>query len=400
MISVEGNERLTRVGKGTPCGELMRRYWHPVAATVTLNEKRVMRVRIMGEDLVLFRDLSGNLGLVQERCPHRSASLALGLLEENGIRCRYHGWHFDCEGSCVSQPFEDTVSTGSFKEHVSLDAYKVQELGGLIFAYLGPDPAPLLPRWDTLVETEHDHFIQTTVLPCNWLQCQENSADPVHFEWLHAHGSNELARRLGLRDEVMTPRRHLKIEFDLFEYGIMKRRLLEGDDPETSPDWNVGHPMLFPNILAGGNLQWRVPMDDEHTYNVSYTVRPRPERTPVQREIPVSELPYADENGEFILTGILNQDLAAWITQGPVAPRHLENLGRSDRGVLLLRRWLEDNMKKVETGEEPGALLRDPALNDPVFVIPGMKGQRLTTVQKMTPFELGEMLVSATTTRE
>lgn len=395
MISVEQNERLTKVSKGTPCGELMRRYWHPVAASVRLKDKRIMRVRIMGEDLVLFRDLSGNLGLVQERCPHRSASLALGLLEENGIRCRYHGWQFTCEGVCTEQPFEDTVGTGSFKEHVSIDAYKVQELGGLIFAYLGPDPAPLLPRWDALVEREHDHFIQLTVLPCNWLQCQENSADPVHFEWLHAHGSNEIARRLGMKEEVMTPRKHLKIDFDLFEYGIMKRRLLEGDDPETSPDWNVGHPMLFPNILAGGNLQWRVPMDDEHTFHVSYGLRPRPEGAPEQREIPTADLPYADDNGEFILTGILNQDLAAWITQGPVTPRHLENLGRSDRGILMLRRWLEENMDRVARGEEPGALIRDPALNEPFFNIPGMKGQRLTTVQKMTPFELGQVLVSA-----
>jgi len=247
---------------------------------------------------------------------------------------------------------------------------------------------------DTLVDTERDHFIQVTEIPCNWLQCQENSADPVHFEWLHAHGSNEVSRRLGLGD-VMTPRRHLKVEFDVFEFGIMKRRLLEGDDPETSPDWNIGHPMLFPNVLAGGNLQYRVPIDDENTLHFSYQTRERAEGAPVQQEVPASELPFVDENGEFIMTGILNQDLAAWITQGRVTPREQENLGRSDRGILLLRAWLKENIEKVARGEDPGGLIRDPSLNEPVFMIPGMKGQRLTSVQTMTPYELGQTLVTA-----
>jgi 5,5'-dehydrodivanillate O-demethylase len=398
MLSQEENARLTATAAGTPAGELLRRYWHPIAAVTVLTEtKPTRRVRIMGEDLVLYRDLSGHLGLVQERCPHRSASLALGLPDTEGIRCPYHGWYFNGEGHCLAQPFEEIDGPG-FKERVGIAAYPVQELGGLVFAYLGPLPAPILPRLDVLVDRDNDHFIGITHLPCNWLQCQENSADPVHFEWLHAHMGNQVAQRLGL-GEVMTPKRHLKIDFDVFEFGIMKRRLLEGDDPETSPDWNIGHPMLFPNILAGGGLQYRVPMDDENTLHITYATRPRQPGTAPQEVIPARNIPYADEDGEFILNSIVNQDFSAWIVQGPVAPRELENIGRSDRGVALLRQWLSENIAKVERGEEPGALIRDPSINEPVFKIPGMTGQRLTSVQTMTPAELAEKLQAAAAQR-
>jgi 5,5'-dehydrodivanillate O-demethylase len=375
MMAAEENQRLSQVGPDTPGGKLLRRYWQPVAATVALKDRPTLRVRIMGEDLVLYRDRSGAYGLVQERCPHRSASLALGIPEENGLRCRYHGWLFSKTGSCLEQPFEDKAGSGNYKNHIRVTAYPVQELGGLLFAYLGPDPAPLLPRLELLLDTQRHRKIQTSVIPCNWLQCQENSLDPVHFEWLHAHGSNDLARRAGLPD-VMVPREHLKIAFDVFEFGIMKRRLLEGDDPATSDIWNVGHPMLFPNVLAGNGLQYRVPIDDGHTLHISYQATDTPDGAGPQSEVPAEELPYADGEGNFILTSVLQQDLSAWVTQGPIAPRELENLGRSDRGILIFRRWLKENIDKVARGEEPGGLIRDPALNEPYFNVPGMKGRR------------------------
>ena len=148
MLTAEHNERLTRVGAGTPMGELMRRYWHPVAAGVELNPKTPTKaVRLLGEDLTLFRMLDGKLGLVARRCAHRSTDLVQGIPEPNGIRCAYHGWVYGPDGRCVEMPNEPNEA---FKDKIRIPAYSVEELGGVVFAYMGPQPAPLVPRWDLL----------------------------------------------------------------------------------------------------------------------------------------------------------------------------------------------------------------------------------------------------------
>ena len=142
MLSKEANERLTRVGMGTPMGELLRRYWHPIATVPELTAEPVLAVTVLGENLALYRTETGDLGLVAQRCPHRGASLAYGIPESDGLRCAYHGWKFDRAGSCLEQPAEPKDST--FRERIKIPAYPVQEMGGLIWAYLGPEPAPLL----------------------------------------------------------------------------------------------------------------------------------------------------------------------------------------------------------------------------------------------------------------
>ena len=172
MLSQEANDRLTRVGPGTPCGELMRRYWIPIAPLAQLLEDPVRKVRVLGEDLVLYRDRQGGLGLVGERCAHRAVELRWGIPDENGLRCPYHGWLYGHEGQCLDTPLEDPKST--FKDRVNIGGYPVQELGGLVFAYLGPKPAPLLPPWDLFVAPNTIRQIGISVLNCNWLQCQEN----------------------------------------------------------------------------------------------------------------------------------------------------------------------------------------------------------------------------------
>src|SRR5271154_4217502 len=139
MLTAEENVRLTRVGPGTPMGELMRRYWHPIAALAEMKSAWTKRVRLLGEDLVLFRDRSGTFGLIEDLCPHRRASLAYGIPAIDGIRCPYHGWKFDATGACIEQPNEPEDS--SFKDKVTTTAYPVGELGGLLWAYLGPLPA-------------------------------------------------------------------------------------------------------------------------------------------------------------------------------------------------------------------------------------------------------------------
>ena len=139
MLSVEENELLTQVGPGTPMGTLLRYYWHPVCAADELLKSpfRTKEVKILGEELVVYRDRSGELGIVDKYCTHRRASLAYGVVEENGIRCQYHGWKFDSTGSCIEQPFEDTTHPeDNFRAKCGIRAYKVQEMGGLVFAYM------------------------------------------------------------------------------------------------------------------------------------------------------------------------------------------------------------------------------------------------------------------------
>jgi 5,5'-dehydrodivanillate O-demethylase oxygenase subunit len=371
MLSVEENELLIRVGPGTPMGELMRRYWHPIAAAGELAKKPTKEVTVLGEELVLYKDRSGTLGLIGRRCPHRRVSLVYGVPEPDGLRCQYHGWKFDETGQCTEAPFEDTVNPEArFRDRIKLPGYPVQELGGLVFAYLGPQPAPLLPHWAPLTWENAVHDIAITVLPCNWLQCQENSLDPVHVEWLHSYYGNYTREQEGLpprRNPGAPPMKHVKIAFDTFKYGIIKRRLVAGAD-ENHDDWTHGHPILFPNILLVGSpeqttLQFRVPIDDAHTYHVSlYSWAAAPGKpAPRQDEIPYRYVDIRDAEGNFTYqTTVFNQDYMAWVTQGEVALRNLEKLGESDAGVILFRKMLKQQTELVLDGGEPMCVFREP----------------------------------------
>ena len=373
MLSPEENELLTGVGPGTPMGTLLRRYWYPIAATSELVERPTKSVKILGESLVLYRDKKGRPGLVGPQCAHRRMSLLLGIPESDGLRCAYHGWLYDRNGRCVEQPFEQAEDPSTtFKERVKIPAYPVQELGGLIFAYLGPEPAPLLPRWDLFVRDGVLRDIGAAVVPCNWLQIMENSLDPVHVEWLHQHFYNYVQERLGRSDFKGKPVRHQKIAFRLFDYGIIKNRLLEGESEENE-DWQVGHPVIFPNMLLSGStsrptFQIRVPIDDTHTWHVWYTCYARPDIKEAQELIPFYKVPVPgfDNDGEpqwSLLDNNSGEDIAAWVTQGEIADRSAERLGLSDKGIILYRHLLEEQLEKVKTGEDPMNVFRDPAKN-------------------------------------
>lgn len=371
MESAEGNRQLTQVGRGTPMGELMRRYWQPIGAADEMAQRWTQRVRLLGEDLVLFKSRQGALGLIAEQCPHRRASFFHGIPTEQGIRCPYHGWEFDAKGHCLQQPFE--ADNPVFRERCGTEAYPVQELGGVLFAYLGPLPAPLLPRFDGFVADGAIRIMGRALLPVNWLQIMENSLDPVHTEWLHGHQYEFLKEKEGVK--VAISARHEKIDFREFEFGITKHRLLEGHS-EDSDDWRIGHPILFPNILAVGNgdpkaryhsFQMRVPVDDEHTLHLWYNAYLPPAGAHVPERLRAKlhtyEVPFRDERGEFIMDNIDGQDMMAWITQGAIADRTAEHLGASDKGVVMYRRALRREMDKVQAGLDPMGLLRDPARN-------------------------------------
>src|SRR5712691_12280889 len=363
MLSVEENELLTKVGPGTPMGTLMRYYWQPVCGLDDLLRSpfRTKEVKILGEEIVVYRDRSGTLGCVDKYCTHRRASLAYGVVEENGIRCQYHGWKFNENGTCVEQPFEDTTHPEDrFRDKCGIKSYKVEEMGGLIFAYLGPQPTPELPAWGPLVWENAVRDIAIAELPCNWLQCQENSLDPVHTEWLHGYaGTYFKALKAGTEPGWEHRQRHQKIGFDLFEHGIIKRRVSEGHD-ENHDEWKVGHSILFPQILLVGNpinntMQYRVPMDETRTLHFSvYTWRGAPgAEVPKQDVVPSRKVPLTDENGYLIVDIQFNQDYMAWITQGSIAKRNLEKLGESDKGIILFRKTLMQQMEIVRDGGRP-----------------------------------------------
>ena len=376
MLSVEQNDRLTRVGPGTPMGELMRRYWHPVAATVEMDENPTKAVRHLGENLVLYKDRSGTLGLIQESCPHRRVNLLYGIPEEQGLRCPYHGWRFDETGRCLEMPAEAPDST--FKDRVTALTYPVREMSGLIWAYLGPAPAPLVPRYDLFVWENILRDIGVQVLPCNWLQCQENSLDPIHLEWLHAYQSGYVLELEGVPPEKRRPvPRHEKIGFDIFEHGVIKRRTYrgtkeEGGTTEDDPEWQLGHPIIFPNWLRVGNgFQMRIPVDDTHTriWYYTYYAPPAGMTAPQQDTIPLYDVPIFGENGRNLRNFTIAQDTMAWTTQGPIADRTVERLAESDKGVILFRRLLQEQMRIVEDGGEPMNVIRDPAKNEIITLI-------------------------------
>jgi len=198
MLTAQENETLTQVGPGTSMGRLLRWYWHPIAAATQLDENPVMRVKLLGESLVLFRDRRGSLGLLSDTCAHRGVNLVFGIPEPEGLRCPYHGWLYDSTGQCLQMPTEPEDTT--FPNRVKIVAYPAQELAGLIFAYLGPQPAPLLPNWDLFVCENVLRDIGFQVVPCNWLQMQENDCDPAHVGWLHDYFSNYALERLGRPD--------------------------------------------------------------------------------------------------------------------------------------------------------------------------------------------------------
>lgn len=379
MLTQSENERLTRVGPGTPMGDLLRRYWQPIAPAAVLEENPVRRVRILGEDLVLYRDRSGGLGLVGPRCAHRLVDLRFGIPEDHGLRCPYHGWCYDDAGRCIETPLESSHSR--LKDRIRIPAYPVEELGGLVFAYLGPEPAPLLPRWDFLVWPNMLRQIGITVIPCNWLQCHENSVDPMHNRYLHGNFFKySLERKDALEERVGDATRSHRafssmrqtegadgIVFERDRYGLRKgvrysqKRGAAKDEIHWFP-YNV-----FPCYSRGSGrvrtqVNMRIPMDDTRTYHINYVLYGVPGvEAPLQKVIPWFEAPLFDEKGEPIVDYVLGQDMTAWWAQGDIVDRTQEHLAGTDVAILEFRRLISDQLDLVAAGRDPINVFRDPS---------------------------------------
>ncbi|MFL5047931.1 MAG: Rieske 2Fe-2S domain-containing protein [Xanthobacteraceae bacterium] len=355
MLTAARNEQLTRVGPGTPMGALLRRYWMPVAGASEFDTTSIKPLRLMGEDLVLYKDLGGRYGLVDRHCPHRRADLSYGWVEAIGIRCSYHGWLMDETGRCVEQPYEDVANPSlRARDRCATKAYPVRELAGLLWAYLGPLPAPELPVWEPFTWANGFREIVLAEIPCNWFQCQENSIDPVHFEWMHDNWS---LRQRGA--EGAAPK-HLKIRFEEFDHGFIYKRVREGQS-ESDRYWTVGRVALWPNgFYLGSHFEWRVPVDDENTLSVAWFFMRVPKgREPyVQDAIPTWVSPIKDANGRWISSHVINQDIAAWVGQGTIADRTKENLRSSDVGITMMRQRFFADMEAVAAGRDPKGVIR------------------------------------------
>lgn len=367
MLSQEENALLTSVGPGTPGGEMMRRYWHPVGLSADVGESPQL-VRILGEDLVLFRTKAGATGLVDARCPHRGASLAYGCVEKEGLRCRYHGWLFDAQGRCLEQPGE--TGRSQLKDKIRHRAYETRELGGLVFAYLGPQPAPILPRFDSLVR--EDGVRKATVarvVNCNFLQIVENSMDPVHLPFLHGQS---------IKVWASIP------EFTVEEtdFGMRQVQYRPGPTPQQRYVRSVmyilpcsrmlGIPAADDDLSTPTTIRtiWAVPMDDTSTIEfelrfqpahggrkLDYKFDPGPGAFEVTQAQPFQqyrECPRYEGYPEFFGA----QDQLIQLSQGPVAPRHIEHLGTSDRGVIMARKVLRQAIEDVKKSKDPRGVIR------------------------------------------
>jgi 5,5'-dehydrodivanillate O-demethylase oxygenase subunit len=350
------NELLTRIGPGTRMGNLMRRYWWPVGFSESVQDEPVP-VRILGEDLILFRDGEGKVGLMDRHCAHRRASLELGRVEKNGIRCCYHGWLYGTDGQCLEMPAEEPDCP--LLKEVKLAAYRTEELGGLIFGYMGPDPAPLLPRYDLLVRDDMDRTLSASVEHCNWLQRAENGVDKYHSMALHAPVYPSIALK-----------RPQQVTWEKLWYGFRMTAVY------SNSVRNVSH-CIFPSHTRRYNarvgeraahyLHLRVPVDDTQTLTfyakAIETGGAKGTQSTEGHEEPCERGVYKRVKDGWWNIASHDQDRAAQESQGVITDRTREYLAPSDRGIVQLRRLLLDSIDAIEAGEDPFGLLRDPARN-------------------------------------
>jgi 5,5'-dehydrodivanillate O-demethylase len=366
MLTREENERLTRVGPGTPAGTMLRHYWWPIAFADEVRGKKPRKVRLLGEDFVLFRDGAGRVGMLEPHCAHRRTSLANGRVEERGIRCCYHGWLWSAEGRCLEIPSE--APEHPLKDRVSMASYPTEEAGGLVFAYIGRQPAPLLPRYDLLVHASGTRYVWGFTDHCNWLQSVEQAADPHHLAWLHAgpypiYGGKRLAASF--------QRQHYGLDYKVTVAGV--------------PSENAGS-VIFPahNRFTSGrvesgvrhNMLFRTPEDDTKSLNFFITYYPGEDGVLIQKTeappdkshrgpwIPTEPGVYPPGDEEWWGVESMMQDRMALENQGEIADRSIENLAPSDRGVLMFREMLKTALEAVAAGRDPMGVVRDPARHE------------------------------------
>ena len=355
---------LTRIGPGTPCGEYLRRFWQPVTFSDDLKDLPVA-LKILGEELVAFRDFSGRIGLVEAHCPHRGTSLEFGLVSEKGIRCCYHGWLFDVDGTILETPGEPEDST--LKDRLCHGAYPTHEYNGTVFAYMGPpDQMPPFPLFDSY-EREGYRMIpgKKYDYPCNWLQILENAMDPVHTSFLHTIVSgSQFTEEFGVIPEldfIETPVGMIYIATRRMGDNVWVR-MVENIMPnlqQVAPIWETGQdPHEFDGPMMS---RWIVPQDDTHTMllefrHISVTDESTPAWWADREQMLPAQLPITEN-----LEDQQRQpsDYEAQVSQRPIAIHGMEHLGATDRGITMFRKLVKNGIQAVQEGRDPDVLSRD-----------------------------------------
>ena len=380
MLTAANNEMLTRVGPGTPMGNLMREYWTPACLSSELKaDGEPMRLMLLGEQLIAFRDTDGRVGIMEHRCPHRCASLFFGRNEECGIRCVYHGWKFDIEGKCVDMPSEPEGS--NFMNKVRIAAYPCEEHGGVVWTYMGPAAKkPEFPGLEWAHLPEPQRYVTRHIQECNWLQAVEGGFDTSHLAFLHT----------GTVDPVKPPQYYEVIPTD-FGFICGSGR----DAPEGGINWSANAmAMPFHKIISTSPMGAHVwaPIDDETTMNWSVDYNPaRPLQADEMEKsynhnyihtenIPGSDRAKANKDNDYLIdrawqasgksfTGIYGvgvQDCGIQESMGPIADRTIEHLGVSDTAIIKLRKFLLDTLADVDAGKTPPGLEAEAAYVRPL----------------------------------
>ncbi|MEE8246033.1 MAG: aromatic ring-hydroxylating dioxygenase subunit alpha [Alphaproteobacteria bacterium] len=389
MLSSEQNLLVTRTGPGTPCGELMRRCWQPAALVEELPDNRPLRaLRLLGEDLVLFRDEQGRYGLIDRRCPHRGTDLSFGRLEDGGLRCPLHGWLMDTGGNCLEQPAEPPGST--FHEKVRTTAYPCAERNGIVFAYLGPGEPPALPALDCFAAPEPYTFAFKGFIDCNWLQALEVGIDPSHASFLHrffededpaeGYGQQFRARTSDPDTPVTKIMRDFacpRIEVEHTDYGLRIFALRELDEARTHvrvTNLLFPHGIVIPLSDDMTLTQWHVPVDDRSCwwYAIFFAFREPVDKALMRAQrLELYELPdymprknrannYGydpEEQRTQTYTGMgrdINvHDQWAVESMGVLQDRSIEHLGASDKAIIANRRLLIEAIAELGRGAVP-----------------------------------------------
>ncbi|HLN85059.1 MAG TPA: Rieske 2Fe-2S domain-containing protein [Candidatus Limnocylindrales bacterium] len=393
MISGEENDLLTQTNAGTPCGELLRRYWQPVALSEELKSDAVpVPVTLMGEELVLFRDEQGRVGLLERHCCHRGADLSYGRLEDGGMRCIYHGWLFDVNGTILEQPGEP--NGGEQRHAYCQPSFPCREIGGIVLAYIGPGEPPLLPNYEFFQVPDNQRFVSKIHHSCNYLQSNEGNIDPVHLSFLHRNlelTETDKKRRVtgsecspnSLFGADLAPR----IELEITDFGVRIFTVRNIEDDKIyfrTSNFIMPNFSTFPGQTAaeGYSVNWHVPIDDHSHWKFvivfsrkraldrALMLRGRDELRADYHMIRSKANRYLQDrasmkNKSFSGIGYNFQAQDACVIEGAgtVQDRTKEHLVTSDKAIIAARKLLLKGIQDVKEGRDPLHVVRDPKQN-------------------------------------
>ncbi len=398
MLTAEDNKLLTEAGPGTPMGELLRRFWIPALLTEELPgpDCPPVKVTMMGEPLLAFRDTDGRVGLIDQHCPHRGANLWLGRNEECGIRCVYHGWKFDVDGNCVDMP--TSYPDLNAKDQIKIKSYPTREWGDIVWAYMGPktEQLPELPDLEFALVPPTHRYVSKKWQDCNWVQALEGSIDTAHFTFAHLTFDKDENEALDIAQHLVKPVARLNMDHvrwiaedprPVIKVEEHEAGLVVGGGRRTDNDdvyWRIAQFLMpvhtfAPNAMPGENISGQsfVPFTDTNCWIFTYAWNPDRPLTEAEREgfrkgngvvseVDENYVPLRSKANNYLIDrqlqktsnytgirGISEQDAAVQDSQGEIVDRTKEHLGPTDLGIMRFRKYIMDAAKALQGGTEP-----------------------------------------------